>query len=393
MGTSVYAYPWNVHDTEAFVGRVKALGADSVTLAVSYHAGKFIHPGDAAARVYFPEDGTVYFRPQRAYGDVAPQVSALTQRHDVLAELCGRDDIGVHAWTVLNHNTRLGSARPDLAVCNAFGDIYPYSLCPANPAVRAYATTLCADIAETYAVRSLLLETPGYLTYGHGFHHEFAQVPANPWLDALLGLCVCRHCRAGAKARGIDADGLAARIRAAVDDFLDEEGDEEGLDGEGAAPSLDAWTAADPDLGAFHRFRCEVVTSLVADIRAAVDPKVAVKIISTCQRPHATAYLEGHDLAALDAVSDGLELPLYQPTAADVLADAHYVLDRVPADRTTVILRPGHPDMTTEAELTAALSGLKALGIRDFAFYNLGMLRPADLRRLQRVLTDETQDA
>ncbi len=377
MSTAVYAYPWNLHDIDADVARVKALGADEITLAVSYHAGKFIQPGDPKARVYFPEDGTVYFRPRKTYGTVQPKVSALTQGDDVLAALCARDDIAVNAWTVLNHNTRLGMERPDLCVRNAFGDIYPYSLCPSQPQVRAYGVTLCADITEAYRVKRLLLETPGFLTYGHGFHHEFAQVPANAWLDAMLGLCFCDRCRAGVRAAGIDADGLAGRVRVAVDAFLD---------GETVVPSLDDWNAADPDLKAFHGFRCRVVTSLVAEIRAAVDPSVAVKVISTCQRPHATAYLEGHDLAALDMACDGLELPIYQPSPADAMADAGYVAARVPVSRTSVILRPGHPDMAREADLVETLDGLRAQGFVDFAFYNLGMLPPANLRWLQRVL-------
>ena len=379
MSTAVYAYPWNFHDVDADVARAKALGADEITLAVSYHAGKFIQPGDARARVYFPEDGTVYFRPRRTYGALKPQVSKLTAERDVLGALTARDDIAVNAWTVLNHNTRLGTQRPDLCVKNAFGDIYPYSLCPSQPEVRAYGVTLSADIAEGYRVKRLLLETPGFLTYGHGFHHEFAQVAPNAWLDAMLGLCFCDPCRVGARARGIDADGLAGRIRVAVDAFLD---------GEGAAPSIDEWNATDPDLAAFHRFRCEVVTSLVGEIRAAVKPSVAVKVISTCQRPHATAYLEGHDLAALDAASDGLELPLYQPSPEATVADGRYVIDRVPVGRTSVILRPGFPDMAGEGDLFAALDGLKALGFADFAFYNLGMLRPANLRWLRRALTE-----
>jgi len=379
MNTAVYAYPWNFHDVDADVARVRALGADEITLAVSYHAGKFIQPGDPKARVYFPEDGTVYFRPRRTYGALKPRVSGLTAERDVLGALTAREDIAVNAWTVLNHNTRLGTAHPDLCVRNAFGDLYPYSLCPSQPEVRAYGITLSADIAESYPVRRLLLETPGFLTYGHGFHHEFAQVAPNAWLDAMLGLCFCDPCRAGARRRGVDADGLAGRVRAAVDACLD---------GEGAEPSLDDWNATDPDIDAFYRFRCEVVTSLVREIRAAVTPRVAVKVISTCQRPHATAYLEGHDLPALDAASDGLELPLYQPSPEATLADARYVLDRVPVGRTSVILRPGFPDVTGEADLVAALDGLKALGFDDFAFYNLGMLRPADLRRLRRALTE-----
>ncbi len=376
MTAAVYAYPWNFHDLDADVARVQAMCADEISLAASYHAGKFIQPGDPKARVYFPEDGTIYFRPRKTYGFVRPQVSSLTTGRDVLAELCDRDDVAVNAWTVLLHNTRLGSKHPDLVVRNTFGDAYPYSLCPSQPEVRAYAVTLCADLAENYRLKSLLLETPGFLTYGHGFHHEFAQVAPNAWLDAMLGLCFCQRCRDGAKRSGIDADGLAARICNAVDAWL----------AGGAEQSLDDWNTRDSDLAAFHRFRCDVVTSLVADIRAAVRPAVKVKVIATCQRPHATAYLEGHDLAALDTVSEGLELPLYQSSPEAVVADGRYVLDFVSASHTSVILRPGYPDMSREADLSAALEGLRNLGIGDFAFYNFGMLRPMNLEWLRNAL-------
>ena len=47
---------------EAFATRFRALGLNTVTLAGSYHAGKFLRPHGTAGKVYFPEDGTVYFR-------------------------------------------------------------------------------------------------------------------------------------------------------------------------------------------------------------------------------------------------------------------------------------------------------------------------------------------
>ena len=379
MTAAVYAYPWNFRNLDADVSRIRTLGAGEISLAASYHAGKFLQPGDVKARVYFPEDGTVYFRPRKAYGVVKPKVSVLTAGRDVLAELCGRDDIAVNAWTVLFHNTRLGALHSELTVRNAFGDAYPYSLCPSQPEVRAYAVTLCADLAENYRLKSLLLETPGFLTYGHGFHHEFAQVAPNAWLDAMLGLCFCTPCREGAKRAGIDADGLASRICTAVDAWLDG----------GADQSLEDWNATHPDRAAVHRIRCQVVTSRVTDIRAAVNPAVKVKVIATCQRPHATAYLEGHDLVALDAVSNGLELPLYQSSPEAVVADGRYVLERVATSRTSVILRPGYPDMSRESDLTEALGGLRGLGLGDFAFYNFGMLRPMNLEWLRNALTGQ----
>ena len=39
-----YAYPWNIHDAPGFAAGLGELGLDGVSLAVSYRAGKFIHP-------------------------------------------------------------------------------------------------------------------------------------------------------------------------------------------------------------------------------------------------------------------------------------------------------------------------------------------------------------
>jgi len=169
-----------------------------------------------------------------------------------------------------------------------------------------------------------------------------------------------------------------------------------------------AWLQADllqdVELAAFLRWRCEQVTALVADIvtgvREKVSAAVAVKVIATCQRPHSTAFWEGMDLAALARVSDGLELPLYQPSASAVSADLQDVMARLHcsmegdcddacednvAEKLSVILRPGWPDMTSEAQLNETYAAVKAAGIQDIAFYNYGMLRPMNRQWLQRL--------
>src|SRR5260370_20249669 len=62
---AVYAYPWDVVQEEPsrFGEIVSAQGISAVTLALSYHAGKFISPRSTQGRVYFPVDGAVYFYP------------------------------------------------------------------------------------------------------------------------------------------------------------------------------------------------------------------------------------------------------------------------------------------------------------------------------------------
>ena len=357
-----YCYPWNVHEPGVLLGELEGAGLSHVTVAAAYHAGKFIQPRDPVRRVYFPEDGTVYFRSKADhYGRLQPQMATLTQRRDVLAALCDADRLPVRAWTVLNHNSRLGWKHPEAVVRNAWGDAYYYSLCPSNPDVRAYDVALCADLAGRYALDSLLLESPGWLTYDHGYHHEFAQLDCSAELNELLGLCFCSACVDGAQAAGIDAEALRHAVRTRADALLS--GDER----EAERPGL--------DLGAYRAWRCSVVSSLCAQIRAAVRPEVRVRIISTCQRPHATCHLEGGDLKGMDAASDGLELPIYQPSAAAAEQDLKSVVAQgIAPERLSVILRPGLPDMTSEAQLTDTLARVAACGVGDVSFYNYGLL-------------------
>ena len=68
---AIYAYAWDLAERPLgeVAGELKGLGLDTVTLAGSYHAGKFIRPRGKSGKVYFPEDGTVYFRAKGAlYG-------------------------------------------------------------------------------------------------------------------------------------------------------------------------------------------------------------------------------------------------------------------------------------------------------------------------------------
>ena len=128
-------------------------------------------------------------------------------------------DLGRVAWVVCCHNTPLGELHPDLTTRNAFGDPYPYSLCPAHPAVRDYVVNLCADLADRYDLAGVALETPGWLPYDHGFHHEFALVPLDRYAKSLLALCFAestRHAAQGRRHRRRPAAGQDPRAARAL---------------------------------------------------------------------------------------------------------------------------------------------------------------------------------
>ena len=87
--TSIWAYPWDLlnEGVETALEKISSLGLDAVSLAASYHSGKFISPRNPRHKVYFPEGGVVYFQPSEArFKDLPlqPCVSELAGKADIL---------------------------------------------------------------------------------------------------------------------------------------------------------------------------------------------------------------------------------------------------------------------------------------------------------------------
>ena len=377
---AIYTYAWDLAEegVSKAVGQFEALGLDTVTIAGSYHAGKFLRPHGRAGKVYFPDDGTVYFKANPArYGAIKPVANSILSSQDVLRELTSQDRMKTNVWLVLLHNTLLGSAHPDSAVSNAFGDRYIYNLCPSAPDARAYAIGLAQDVTETYPVSGLSMETPGFLPYAHGFHHEFALNRPNRWLDSQLGLCFCPHCLKGAKAAGINAARLKTQVAEDVSAYL-------ASDLDYPADMAEAFWAADTrtdgDLKAYLDWRCTVVTSLVRDIRGAVRKEVDVAVIPSVARPTGGAWYEGSDLAALADSTGIIEACFYEPGAQRVKADLFDIRRRLRGKgHLRGIVRPAFPDLETKGDFLAAMQALGAGGVSEVAFYNWGHLRSANI--------------
>jgi len=328
---AIYSYAWDLAElgVPAATAEFRDLGLDTVTLAGAYHAGKFTRPHGKTGKVYFPEDGTVYFKadPSR-YGAIKPVANSLLSSRDILRELTDQTAMAVNVWLVLTHNTRLGMAHPESTVRNAFGDPYIYNLCPSAPEVRAYARALCVDVTATYPVSGISLETPGFMPYFHGYHHEFGLVRSNPWLENQLGLCFCKHCVSGAKAKGIDAERLKAVRK---------------------------------------------------DANVAVIPSVA--------RPTGGAWYEGTDLRAVGKACGIIEACFYEPSPMRVKADLFDIRRRVdPQTKIRGLLRPAFPDLASRGDLVAAVAALRAGGVEELAFYNYGHVRRSDLESMAAAL-------
>lgn len=377
---AIYTYAWDLAEegVSNAVDQFKSLGLNTVTFAGSYHAGKFLRPHGKSGKVYFPEDGTAYFKTTATrYGAVKPVHNSLLATQDVLAELCKKKDISINVWLVLLHNSLLGMRHPETTVSNAFGDRYIYSLCPSHPEARAYALGLARDVTESYPVSGISLESPGFAPYAHGYHHEFALNQPNRWLDSQLGLCFCDHCIMGAKAAGINATSLKKKVAKNISDYL-------ASDIDFPADMADAfWLAdsqCDAELKAYLAWRCSVVTSLVAEIRNRIRKDATVAVIPSVARPTSGAWYEGSDLSALAEVADFIEACFYEPSAARVKADLFDIKRRLGgSEKLRGILRPAWPDLQSKSEFLEAVESLVAGGVKGLAFYNWGHLRRANL--------------
>ncbi len=377
---SMYSYTWDIAEEGAyrFAESLRSIHINTITLAGSYHAGKFLRPHGLNGKVYFPEDGTAYFKtdPSR-YGEILPIENSMLDDHDVIGECCALADMKVNAWMVLMHNSLLGQKHPDCCVTNAFGDRYIYNLCPSSPQAHQYAVALCTDITDRYAVAGITLESPGFLPFEHGYHHEFALLRQNAWLNNLLGICFCKHCLEGAAASGIDAHGLRNRVVNAIEGYLSSEID---FSDDMAEAFWKADLACDPDIAALFRWRCGVVESLVKEIRDAVRDDATVSVIPSVARPTSGAWYEGSDITRLAEVADFVEVCFYEPGPERIASDLHDVKRRCwGAQKLRGVLRPGYPDLANQEQVVAAVNTLTSGGIKDLAFYNYGHLRKQSL--------------
>ncbi|MFB9471994.1 hypothetical protein ACFFR3_20970 [Nonomuraea salmonea] len=193
-----YLYPWDVVGDPSAPSRLADLGVEAVALAASYHSTRAATPYHPAHRVldvpypafYLPIRPASWSRLVPAAPTWTP-ADAYLQARDALKAV----GLQVHAWTVLTHNSHLGAANPDLVVRNAFGDAYPYALCPSHEDVIEYCESLVRETLTLGEPDGLILEACGPMGFGHQTVHE--KTSGADWTPAdidLLSLCFCKNC-------------------------------------------------------------------------------------------------------------------------------------------------------------------------------------------------------
>ncbi|NJM92338.1 MAG: hypothetical protein HC861_06670 [Rhodospirillaceae bacterium] len=353
-------------------------GLNGINLATSYHSGRFLQPRSPRRKSYFPEDGTIYFQPDpQLWADhaIVPTVADLvTEGGDVLRDLIRERDrtgLSVSCWTVALHNTRLGMLHPGACVRNAFGDPYYYSLCPNHRDVRRYVVTLVRDLTHNYRPDIVQLESPGFMGYGHGYHHEKDGVGLTAEDDFLLSLCFCEACVQRASLSKVDARAAQRTVRRWIEESL------------ARAVPMPRWPDfaqrgvdafhGHPEVEAYVRWRFEPVTSLVAEICAAAAPATRIEVIDD-------GWCAGCDLSTLGQLCDGVVFCAYDRTPVTVGADVTAVRSVLPLQcRLGAGMRLFYPEMTSARDVVGRTQAAIQAGATDLHYYNYGLVPAARL--------------
>jgi hypothetical protein len=219
MRLTGHAYPWDVLGDPGFVDRVPG-EISTVALAAAYHSTRAatpLHPKhqlvNASYAAFYRTVRESVWRGRRLRPLGSTWLST-PDSFDEAAVLLRGAGLRVSAWVVLTHNSRLGTAFPDVAVVNCFGDRYPYALCPAHGEVREYAATLAAEAAE--GADEVSLEACGQLGLTHLSHHEKTDNAWTPEAMRWLSVCCCDACQGGWSTRGLDPSWVLSTLREAV---------------------------------------------------------------------------------------------------------------------------------------------------------------------------------
>ncbi len=382
--STMWIYPWDIIDigvdevldevmTEAKVG--------GLSIATAYHAGRFLQPRSPRRKVYFPEDGTVYFEPDaKAYREslLKPVVSSVvSEGRDILRELEGRRrkrGFTLNGWTVCLHNTRLGMLHPEATTRNAYGDSNYYNLCPSNPLNVSYLAALVKDLTSRYSLDSVELESPNFMGFAHEYHHEKDGVGLTDYGDFLMSLCFCDDCMKKARDCGVDAKAAQDTVRRLLDQVLERETpiSDPGF----VARGIDGF-ADHAALRGFLAWRFTPVTELCSGLRAAASPSTAVYFLSLVTQ---RAWLHGIDIGAIGRVCDGLVVCAYDSPAPKVARDIAEAYHTMPADRyLSAGFRVFHPETRGPDDLRAKVTEAVRVGAKGLNFYNFGLIPRARL--------------
>lgn len=390
MYSAIWTYPWDIlgEGADVVLDRVAAAGLQGVSLAAAYHTVRALCPHDPKRAVYHGEGGVLYFRHEPEFfrdTRIRPVESALLAEGDALRLLCaavaGRG-IRVHAWTVLHHNTRLGTAYPDCSLEDAFGDRYPFGLCPAHPDVRAYTRALVSALAAVDGLDIVELESLGYMGMDHSGHHAKAGIELDALHRFLLSVCFCRWCRERMATAGADPEAARAAVVAEMRAYFGGGRQFEGAESLEALHEVLGQVQAEGVLAG----RADAVLSLLGELRPLVQPPKRLSVMVAAS-PLVTGAAAAIPLEAARGQTDILLRQAFAKESEAIRAD----LAMVAAQRGSTPLYAGlqavEPFVRGAANVAASVRAARDAGAEGVQFYHYGLMPLENLDWIRTALT------
>ncbi len=383
---TLFVYPWTMADrgVEETVRFLKdETHSDALYVNCSYHSGRFFQPmhgHDVLTRhssgVSFMPDASFY--PEQ----LQPVIDGNAQPglHERIREACEKHGIRYYSWTVGLHQSSLGREHPEYCVTNVFGTTFDYALCPSQPVVRQYLAGLVRNVAETLMPARILIETPNFLGFVHGHHHELILSQMGEVGQYLMSLCFCDACRQRAAQEGIDTEELAVIVRDHVSYLIERE--RGAIDATFTHAELASLLIEEPLIHAYTQMRIRSVTELLRDIQSMLQSKASELLIvpSVFTRPGSKAWMEGTGLKQLDSFIDGIMLLSYFPDPALVKADIEWLRLFAKQAPLHAAFNAGGSDAPSEAVLTANVMEALEHQPRSINYYNASLLTRTRLK-------------
>lgn len=370
MQHGIFTYPWDLADQgyDAALGEIAGAGFSNVNLAMQYHNGKFLLPRNPKRRVYYAEDGAISYRPDLSkYGAMKPRIHSLvTEDSSPADEVNNRKDklgLSLVAWTVCLHNRWLGEQFPEAVQHTVFADPLYNSLSPAHPLVREYMIAHVTDMASRYDLHAIMLESPGYMGFEHGEHHEIIGTEFDAVQRDILNLSFSDYEVKKSGEEGIPAAQLRGITAAVLDASLNQGVKLANDDGE---PTATVKSLINGGLPQYIVWLKQQELSLAEEIRD------AVKSVNPNTEIWHFAKLDGSpDAAAQIATGDG-SLAGYAQSDEDAATRTHDAAQLGRPVRGAI--RAITPDTTSPGQIAPRLAAWTKAGVTGVDVYNYGLM-------------------
>lgn len=381
MQIGMWAYPWDIVDKgpETVVEELVDIGVDSLYVAANYHTVESFSSHNPERKTFFTDAGA-YFQPEQSYGDIAPAINPEMQDagEDYIKQIADAVEdspLQFNAWVVGCHSSTLGMKHEEYALRSPFGDRLAFGLCPSQPAVQEYLTTMLSDI-DRYGFEDMLLETFHYFHgSGWGWHHEKFHTDIGELGEYLLGLCFCEECQANATDAGVNVEAARERSQDAILQLA-----EGGLSSEISAKE---WVKNNEAVEEYSKVRKETLNSLYPELTSATDANIGGFIGMNGVN---NSWMLGLDLETLQHTVDYFTLMDYMPETEEVVNTYEATTDRITSAPVRAGILPGHPIVDTEEAVTDQITALSKIGADEITIYNYGLLPERNLDWVKKAI-------